>query len=103
MAPESQLIASSIGYYTLFSVFPLSLLVVAIASNWIDPLMAETRIIAEMEFIIPGLESLLGENLQNLVSARGPITGVAALMLVWSASNVFHVIPRSLDLSLIHI
>lgn len=97
MAPESQLIASSIGYYTLFSVFPLSLLVVAIASNWIDPLMAETRIIAEMEFIIPGLESLLGENLQNLVSARGPITGVAALMLVWSASNVFNVITRSMD------
>ncbi|MCB8934120.1 MAG: YihY/virulence factor BrkB family protein [Candidatus Promineofilum sp.] len=97
MAPESQLIASSIGYYTLFSVFPLSLLVVAIASNWIDPLMAETRIVAEMEFIIPGLESLLGENLQHLVSARGPITGLAALMLVWSASNVFNVITRAMD------
>lgn len=33
LAPESQLVASSIGYYTLFSVFPLALLVVAIASN----------------------------------------------------------------------
>ncbi len=97
MAPESQLIASSIGYFTLFSVFPLALLVVAIASNWLDPMLAEARIIAEMEFIIPGLETMLGENLQNLVRARGPITGVAALMLVWSASSVFNVITRAMD------
>jgi len=97
MAPESQLIASSIGYFTLFSVFPLALLVVAIASNWLDPMLAEARIIAEMEFIIPGLETMLGENLQNLVRARGPITGVAALMLVWSASSVFNVVTRAMD------
>lgn len=97
LAPESQLVASSIGYYTLFSVFPLALLVVAIASNWLDPLLAETRIVAELEFIVPGLESLLGENLQNLVRARGPITGVAALMLIWSASSVFNVITRAMD------
>ena len=97
LAPESQLIASSIGYFTLFSVFPLALLVVAIASNWLDPLMAETRIVAELEFIVPGLESLLGENLQNLVRARGPITGVAAIMLLWSASSVFNVITRTMD------
>ena len=96
-APESQLIASSIGYFTLFSLFPLALLVVAIASNWLDPIMAETRIVAEMEFIVPGLESMLGENLQNLVRACGPITGVAALMLVWSASSVFNVITRAMD------
>ena len=97
MAPESQLIASSIGYFTLFSVFPLALLVVAIASNWLDPMLAEARIIAEMEFIIPGLETMLGQNLQNLVRARGPITGVAALMLVWSASSVFNVVTRAMD------
>jgi membrane protein len=97
LAPESQLVASSIGYYTLFSVFPLALLVVAIASNWLDPILAETRIVAEMEFIVPGLETLLGENLQNLVRARGPITGVAAIMLIWSASSVFNVMTRAMD------
>ncbi len=97
LAPESQLIASSIGYFTLFSVFPLALLVVAIASNWLDPVLAETRIVAELEFIVPGMESLLGENLQNLVRARGPITGVAAVMLLWSASSVFNVITRAMD------
>jgi uncharacterized BrkB/YihY/UPF0761 family membrane protein len=70
----------------LFSVFPLLLLVVALASNWLDPVLAETRIVAELEFIVPGLDSLLGANLQSLVQARGPVTGVAALVLVWSSS-----------------
>jgi membrane protein len=96
-APESQLVASSIGFFTLFSVFPLSLLVVALASNWLDPVLAETRIVAELEFIVPGLDALLGANLQNLVQARGPVTGVAALVLVWSASSAFNVITRAMD------
>ena len=42
-APESQLVASSIGFFTLFSVFPLALLAVALASNWLDPVLAEQR------------------------------------------------------------
>src|SRR5690606_35482170 len=97
LAPESQLIASSIGYFTLFSLFPLALLVVAIASNWLDPIMAEMRIVAALEFIVPGLESMLRVHLQNLVRARGTITGVAALMLTWSASSVFSAITRAMD------
>ncbi len=97
LAPESQLVASSIGYFTLFSLFPLALLVFAIASNWLDPLLAEARIIDELEFIVPGFDSLLGANLQNLAKARGPITGVAAIMLIWSASSVFNVVTRAMD------
>ncbi len=97
LAPDSQLIASSIGYFTLFSVFPLALLVIALASNWLSPVLAEERIVAELEFVVPGLESLLGANLQNLVQSRGPVTGVAALVLVWSASSAFNVITRALD------
>ena len=96
-APESQLVASSIGFFTLFSVFPLSLLAVALASNWLDPVLAEQRIVAELEFVVPGLDALLGANLQNLVQARGPVTGLAALALVWSASSAFNVITRAMD------
>ncbi|MCZ2113174.1 MAG: YihY/virulence factor BrkB family protein [Anaerolineae bacterium] len=96
-APESQLVASSISYFTLLSLFPLALFVFALASKWLDPLLAEARIVAELEFVVPGFEALLGENLQNIASARGPVTGLAALMLLWSASNVFNVITRTMD------
>ena len=97
IAPESQMVASSIGFFTRFSVFPLALLAVALASNWLDPVLAEQRIVAELEFVVPGLDALLGANLQNLVQARGPVTGLAALALVWSASGAFNVITRAMD------
>lgn len=97
IAPESQLVASSIGFFTLFSVFPLALLVVALASNWLDPILAEERIVAELEFVVPGLDALLGANLESLVQARGPVTGLAALTLLWSASSAFNVITRAMD------
>jgi len=97
IAPESQLVASSIGFFTLFSVFPLALLVVALASNWLDPILAEERIVAELEFVVPGLDALLGANLESLVVARGPVTGIAVLTLIWSASSAFNVITRAMD------
>lgn len=96
-SPESQLVASSIAFFTLFSVFPLALLVVAIGSNWLDPLLVEARLVEQLEFAVPALESLLGNNLESLVSARGPITGIALLTLFWSATSAFNVLTRVMD------
>lgn len=96
-SPDSQLLASSIGYYTFFSLFPLALIVVAIGSNWLDPALIEARLVDQLEFVIPGLPSLLGSNLERLAGARAPVTGIAILALLWSASNVFNVVTRAMD------
>ncbi len=97
LAPESNLIGTSIGYYTLFSLFPLTLLVVAIASLWVDPLLAESEIVQRMEFVAPALGELLGANLERIVAARGSVTSFATLMLLWSGSNIFNVLTRAID------
>ncbi len=97
LAPESNLIGTSIGYYTLFSLFPLTLLVVAIASLWVDPLLAESEIVQRMEFVAPALGELLGANLERIVAARGSVTSFATLMLLWSGSNIFNVLTQAID------
>lgn len=94
---ETSLLSAAISYYALFSLFPLTLLTVAIASLWLDPLAAESEIVSQLEFAAPGLGVLLGENLQRIVSSRGPITGTAVLMLLWSASNIFGVLTNAMD------
>jgi membrane protein len=96
---KNSLIAAAIAYFTLFSMFPLLLLSVAIASNFFDPdpLLAGAEIIERMEFIVPGLGDLLGSNLEQIVRARGTVTGVSVLILIWSASSVFYVLTRALD------
>lgn len=96
-SPECSLIAASISYFTLLSLFPLTLITVAIASIWIEPQLAEAEIVRQLEFVAPGIQRLLGDNLEAVVETRGPITGFALLALPWSASHVFQVLNNGLN------
>ena len=97
LAPDSALTAAAISYFTLFSLFPLTLLTVAIGSLWIDPMLAESAVVTRLEFAAPALGELLGANIERIVRARGPITGFASLTLLWSSSNIFNVLTRAAD------
>ncbi len=97
LAPDSALTAAAISYFTLFSLFPLTLLTVAIGSLWIDPMLAENGVVTQLEFAAPALGRLLGANIERIVRARGPITGFATLTLLWSSSNIFNVLTRAAD------
>lgn len=94
---DTGLIASSIGYYTLLSLFPLILLVVAVASLWVDPNVAESEMMQQLEFIAPGLNELLGKNIESIINARSSVTSFALIMLLWTASNIFTALTRSMD------
>lgn len=97
LAHETSIVAAAIGYFTLFSLFPLTLISVAIGSLWLDPVMAESEIVTQLEFVAPALGDLLGANIEQMVVARGTITGFAFLILLWSASNIFNVFTRTMD------
>ncbi len=96
-ASDTGTVASSIGYYTLFSLFPLILLTIAIASLYVEPGVAQTELMDRLEFITPGLGELLGQNIQSIVRARAPVTGVALIILMWAASNIFAALTRAMD------
>ncbi len=96
-SPESQLVASSISFFTFLSLFPLTLLIVAVGSRWLDPLIIERGIIEQLEFVVPGLQSLLGDNLETLASSRTSITSIALVTLLWSASGMFNTLTRVMD------
>lgn len=96
------LISAAVGYFTLFSIFPLLLLTVAIASIQLDPIPTITdselhEVIQRFEFVVPAIDDLLGANLERIERNRGAITGFSAISLIWSASSVFYVLTRALD------
>lgn len=97
LGPESTLTAAAISYFTLFSLFPIMLLAVAIGSLWLDPMSVEGEVVTQLEFAAPALGDLLGTNFERIVRARGPITGFAILTLLWSSSNIFNVLTRAVD------
>ena len=94
---QSSLYAAGTAYFTLLSVFPLILLTVAIASFWLEPFLDVEAILERLEFVIPALDDLLGANLEQLVQARGAVTRLSAVLLIWSASSIFYMLTRAMD------
>lgn len=97
LSAKSYIAAASLAYFTLFSLFPLILLAVAIASLWLDPQSIEADILLQLEFVAPGIRALLGDNLAQIVEARRTITGLALITFLWGGSNVFWGVTRILD------
>lgn len=97
LKPYSVISAAAISYFTLFSIFPIILLSVTLASFNINPLMDWHYIIQVFEFIAPALDQLLGQNIAAIVQMRGPITGVALISLIWSGSTVFYTLTQTLN------
>jgi membrane protein len=96
---DTSIMASAIAYFSLFSLFPLILLSISIASFSFAPalLMDEHIIVQRLEFIAPALGQLLGENIDQIIRARGSVTSAALVSLIWSASSVFYTLTHTLN------
>ncbi len=97
LAPGSAITAAAIAYFALFSLFPLTLLSIAIASLNLGSLIDQELILQRLEFVAPSLGQLLGANLDEIVRARGPVTVVALVGLIWSASTFFYMLAGTLN------
>jgi len=53
--------------------------------------------VQKLEFIAPALGQLLGKNIDEIVRARGPVTSIALVGLIWSASTIFYTLTQTLN------
>jgi membrane protein len=97
LKPDMAITAAAIAYFALFSLFPLILLSISIASFTLGALMDQQLILQNLEFIAPALGQLLGQNIDEIILARGPITGVALVGLIWAASTIFYTLTQTLN------
>ena len=67
LAPGSAITAAAIAYFALFSLFPLILLSISIASFNLGPLMDQEFIVQKLEFVAPALGQLLGQNIDEII------------------------------------
>lgn len=97
MMPDAGFLASAIAYIALFSLFPLILLSISLASFGFEPAMDQYVIIQRLEFIAPALGQLLGQNITQIIRARGPVGGLALVGMAWSASTFFYTLTHTLN------
>ena len=94
---KSSLYAAATAYFTLYSIFPLILLTVGLSTIWFQPYLDSQTILEQFEFIVPALDELLGQNLDQLFDARRAITRLSAIILIWSASSIVYMLTRAMD------
>ena len=97
LKPDAVVTAAAIAYFAVFSLFPLTILSIYIASFYAGPLLDQQFIIQKLEFIAPALGHLLGQNIDEIIQARGPVTSVALVGLIWSASTIFYILNQTLN------
>jgi membrane protein len=97
LRPSSGITAAAIAYYALLSLFPLTLLSIAIASYSLGPAMEQQVVLQKLEFIAPALGQLFGPNIDEIIRARGTVSSIALVGLIWSASAVFYTMTLTLN------
>jgi membrane protein len=97
LKPDSAITTAAIAYFALFSIFPLALLSISIASFYFGPLMDQQFIVQKLEFIAPALGQLLGKNIGEIIRVRGPVSVIALIGLIWSASTIFYTLTQTLN------
>jgi membrane protein len=89
--------SSSLAYYTIFSIFPLLIVIVRLGSLLVDPVLIQQELTTLLPNIFPVGQDFILENLENLTKVRGTISIISMVGLIWSASAVFSTLIRNVN------
>jgi membrane protein len=90
-------VSRSIAYYALFSIFPLLLAVLTLASSFVALERVQSEIINWIERYLPIVSDVVQVNIQQVLAARNTAGIVALVSLIWSASGVFMAMYRAVN------
>ncbi len=94
-APEA---AASMAFYTLFSLFPVILIVVAANSFFLESLHVQKKILETiLKFFPVASHQIISTNMQQILQARGAVGIVGLIALVWAATCVFTTLVHNLN------
>jgi YihY family inner membrane protein len=89
---DGALFAAATAHYAFFSLFPLIVLFVTLASTFIDRDRATSSILAYIETYLPigaARKTYIFDIVSDVMKGRGPASGIALLVLAWSSVSVF--------------
>ncbi len=89
--------AASMAYYTLFSLFPLMLALVAAGSFLLNRQSVFQQVVDLVGSAIPISQTLIEENLMQVLELRGPVGLVGLGAALWSGTGAFTVLTRNIN------
>jgi membrane protein len=90
--------AAALAYYSIFSIFPLSLLLAVGVSALVGPAIASEQISNGLRLFLPEQTvALFQSNVQETLAQSSPFGLVAVVGLAWSALGLFSNLTHALD------
>ncbi len=89
--------AASMAYYAFFSIFPMLLVFIVIGSFFVDRTVAQDHLVNLLQGVIPGVETVIIENINRVLMLRGAVTFIALISLTWSATSVFNILAKNIN------
>ena len=91
-AHDGTFVSAAIAYFFFFTLFPLTLALIAIGSFFLEAEEAQAAVLDFVDRVIPALAGIIAFNIELALEQRGAITILAALGLIYSASGLFGVL-----------
>jgi membrane protein len=91
------LLAASVSFNLLLSLFPLALAVVYIAGSFPQSPYTQDQIIRGIAYLLPVSRELIANTITGVASARGAIGALAIVGLILGGFGFFNTIRRSLN------
>jgi membrane protein len=93
-APDA---AGSIGFYAVFSLFPMLLILVAVGSSILARFFSEEQILDAIVGLIPISREFVGGQVPAVLAASGAVSAIGLIGLLWSATSVFTILVGGLN------
>jgi membrane protein len=94
---NGSLLAASVSFNLLLSIFPLSLAVVYIVGSFTGSPYTQAQIIQGIAYLLPVSRELIAGTVTGVASARGAIGVLALIGLIWGGTSFFNCIRASLN------
>jgi membrane protein len=93
-APEA---AASMAFFTIFSLFPLLLVLISVGSFVLETSRAQQAVLVYLVNVFPFSRSVIEDNIRQVLALRGPV-GIAGLIgLFWAAAGVFNTLAHNIN------
>jgi len=96
-ADNGTLLAASVSFNLLFSIFPLALAAVYIAGSFAASPNVQEQIIRGIGYLLPVSRQLIMSMISHTAATRGAVGAVALIALVWGGLSFFNSVRVSLN------
>lgn len=90
-------VAAALAYYTVFSLFPLLLALIAAGSFFLEGELVQQQVVRSVTRVVPISEEVIQSNVEQVLERRGTVGGLGLLGLLWSGTGVFTVLVNHIN------